>query len=208
MPTSSASNWFITVSTRSEEDVDLKVLDTLCTVYAQYYVVREEGSDGTHPHFHAALWGDKVETQAAVRKRWIRQLDLEDQGRSVVVKMIDDGNRLIGQYLSKDPNVQVLHSNLPDSLVTSLREIYKKVNDNKKKKKYIVISNLADEIIKHAKATERELRTKEDLCKVVSSMYQSGMRFISGLSRMKSIWVEIQMIQGDVCSDHDIFGFM
>jgi len=176
MPSSKGSNWFITVSTQSEDDVDLSVVEMLVVSYPKYYCVRETGLNGGHPHFHAAVWSSKIESQEVIRKRWIKMLKLEEQKRAVTVKQIDDGNRLIGCYLQKDPDVKVLHSNLEEELLVKLKAMYKKVEGVVGGPKVIrlEITTLCDQIIKFSKVFRNNpnhiISGRDDLDEIVQAM--------------------------------------
>lgn len=198
MPPSKSSKWFITLSTRSEQDVDEILVQTTVQGYKQYYVVKEYGQKHDHPHYHICLWGDKEERQDVVRRRWITLLSLEAQTNAVTVKPITNDQQLIGKYLNKDEYAEVLISNIPDSEVTRMKEMYDKVNKVKPLKyKHLCISDVADAIVSYSKAHSLPLQTRQHVSDVIYYMYQEGIRFNSTLRCPNVIWKEICLIVSD-----------
>jgi len=199
MPSSTSKDWFITISTRSIEDVPLDVVHTLTTCNQKYYAVLEHGKDHAHPHIHVAIWTDTEVRQDVVRRKWISRLKLQDQNRSVVVKPMTDATRLIGQYLQKEDEFQLLWSNIPPDDVQDMVNRCGKT-PKPQKLKHIPNSVLPDTIFQYSLDHNHQLQTPDGMMYVISRMYQDGYRFSSAMRSLKYVWSELQMISGRTIS--------
>lgn len=191
-------------------EVDLKVTEDLTTSYPSYYAVKEYGSSGSHEHIHVYVQGSDLQRQDNVRNRWkkVWNGDGEAPRPFLMVVPVKDRNRLIGQYLQKDQNVEVLWSTLEDSEIETLRASYKQapLEAGKVVGRQITFSVAADRIIAFAKANDRPLDSKFAVESCIEEMYAAGFRMSGTLRQIRTIWMEIRMIQrqrlnGDLASD-------
>jgi len=215
MPASKCNSWFITLSTRVFEEIDLVVVEQWSKNYPNYHVVKELGKSGGHPHIHAVLSGDKIESQDVVRKRWKKciRADPSDLKNGVTVVPVTDKDQLIGGYLSKEQDAEVLWTTVDSHVLEKLRETYAhqtKVIQGASKIRNIPLTCLADRIISFAKENELPIRYRADLQTIISQMYKRGLRFTAGLSRLRIVWAEICLLSdvqsGQVTVD-DLIGF-
>lgn len=192
--------WFITISPSNFDLVDLKVTETLTTCYSEYHAVLEHGSDGTHPHLHIYVKGDKPERQDNVRNRWKRQLAYPaTEKRFLTVVKCNDRNQLIGAYLQKEETSEVLWTTITQEELTNLAESYKKINEKKNKKvpsKHLALTGAADKIILYAKGHDLPMDSYREFGAVIHWMYSDGYRMPYILNKMQLVWAEVQMITG------------
>lgn len=201
MPSSTASKWFITVSTEVWEKIDLEMVIKQSTCYAEYYVIKEYGSEGNHPHIHAFLQGVKDEKQEIVRRRWMKVLvDIPSEHVKHALKVMPctDKDRLLGQYFTKEIGVEVLISNIPTSKIDTLREAYKNVNSQKQKLskwKQPALSQMPDEMTKFSQVHDLPLTTHSEFKDVLRHMMRNGYNLVNILGRMKYVWSQLAAMQ-------------
>lgn len=201
MPASHSNSWFITISPTDYDQIDEKMVVTLSSCSVSSHVVIEKGSLQNHSHVHAYVEYPKVESQEVVRRRWAKCLP-KDVNLKVALKVVvvTDRDRLIGQYLSKEEEVVILHSSISPDELASLKGAYKKINDIKDKGrlkyKYLTLATSPDVIIAYAKSNDMPLNGQLDFKDVTNSMVRNGFRLTCIMGRLKYVWAEIQVITG------------
>lgn len=208
MPASKSSKWFITVSPCDWSDIDQKVVALQSQVYVEYHVIKEYGSDGSHPHVHAYLSGNVVESQEVVRRRWMKCLPANTQF-VVALKVVKctDRDRLIGAYMSKDAKVEILYSNLSNEVLDSLKAEYAHINKakaNPSKWKYPKLDSMPDVMEKYCEARGMTMTTHAEFKDVLRSMMANGYNLINILGRMKYVWSQIAAMK----KVHDDMSYM
>lgn len=197
MPSSRANEWFITLSTRVFEEIDIQKVSSLVSQYPGYHVVKEMGMDQAHPHVHAVVWGEAPESQQAVRKRFCKCV-VDPTLRSVVVIPVTDRQKLLTEYLRKDKHSVILLSSLDAATCDSLRASIPESNITRtaiRKRRNVPATLLADSLVDYAREHNLPLPNNPEALEVVCrAMYCQGLRFHHGIRSLKTILCEVKWI--------------
>lgn len=204
MPTSRkiASDWFITLSTATAEEVDIKQVLNYCeTKCLEYHVVEEHGKNGSHVHYHAFIRYASDKSQDNVRKTFRRFVkDADEKPRCVVVKYAFDPQGLIYEYMEKEGECVVLSSN--HKVVADGFSRGKK-KPEPRKNKLVTIVAAPDLIRKFCVETEYEfcdphlqMPTLERFNEIIRRMIRSGYNFLTVWKRLGDIFHQMAIEHG------------
>lgn len=195
MPSKTSTAWLITISTADFEEVDMDLTRTVTQSFPVYYMVKEFGNDGSHPHLHIYVRSEEDRRQDSVRRQFLKCVKVHTP-HCLDVRAVTDHQNLIGRYFQKDTTASVIMTTFTDSEITTMKEHAKRVVQAPMKTRNVGLSTAADTIIKYAKAHDMPYDSRYCINCILNLMYRDGFRFTSVLPRLRFIAKEIECLSG------------
>jgi len=203
MPGKLSKEWFITISPRTEDEVDLEAVHQKVTASHEHHWVREEGLNGDHPHYHIYLKHEEARRSDVVKKSWSKCYDEKgDMPHNwLVVIPVTDKDRLIGGYLNKADS-KVMSTTFTEEQLKGLRDVHKVVaaKQGKRVKRKCLTNLNCVPVMEEYREVMNQSHNKWDrelFTQVVQKVCQAGYSMMSISSRFKWLLKELQAREGE-----------
>ncbi len=201
------SGVFLTLSPSEAYTLDQEnqILDFLTSFVKSFYLVREYGKTGNHPHLHAvALFNQPHRLDSFKRSMKASCKFLTGSHEYRAKQLIDTPQVCIARYLVKDPNHHILYS---DYDLSTLPAIPDHIHGTLIGKRILSVNEAPYVIVEYCNLTGNEIPdTADKLYPIFRAMYHDGYVITAVLRNLKVVIVLLRM-SSDVGCPHDFLLF-